>query len=220
MKKIREVFKRENILDEKRDKTVIKKEMPEGVFEKNIEQKKDKIENYCSFYCRRTVEKKLTIFLVENTSQIINEWDTVLKIIHKFSSKDLICFINYGSTINVGKIHTVHNVKNEKIFDVEDMSYKACLYDSLNVLKQIIDLTYEKTVEIDGLNTKIESIEIVGIGSGKNIGSTIGKKEAMECFSKIRNNKNIDTKYFCFTEEVFTEIAALGFRSIGAFPRK
>ena len=169
----------------------------------------------------RIVNKKLTIFLLENTKKSIDAKNTILKIIHKFSSSDLVCFITYGSTVKVGQVKKMSNFNTEKLLNIDDLNDNACFYDALQILHQVITIALNRVQDEKFGNDKykIESIDVIGIGSGLDVGSKSSKDDAMESFSEIIE-KRIETKYFCFSEDNFTEVASIGFRSIGAFPTK
>ena len=74
----------------------------------------------------------------EISKKSIDAKNTILKIIHKFSSSDLVCFITYGSTVKVGQVKKMSNFNTEKLLNIDDLNDNACFYDALQILKQSI----------------------------------------------------------------------------------
>lgn len=182
-----------------------------------------KDETRSSYIFPKVTKKKLTIVLLENTKKSIEEKATILKIIHRLVSTDLICVITYGDDVNVYKVKKVSEFSDEKLLDMDNVTENACcLYDALITLNKVVTIAYKRELNEDfGIDRyKIDSIDIIGIGSGLNVGSKTKIEEAIKCFDKILEKKDIDTKYFCFSEDTFKDVALLGFRSIGAFPSK
>lgn len=171
-------------------------------------------------YYKKTVDKKLTIILLENTKRAVLFKDIILKIIQKLERNDYICIINYGSMINANKVIMVKDFRDENLFKLSDLGDKCCLYDSFKVLIEAIKIARYKILDDIIERHSIKYIDVIGIGSGFDIGSTITKSEAVTLFDKVINTENVETKYFCFSEEGFINVAALGFRSIGAFPKR
>lgn len=175
-----------------------------------------------SYIFPRVTKKKLTIVLLENTKKSLEAKGIILKIIHRLVSTDLICVITYGDNVKVNKVEKVSTFSDEKLLDENNVTENACLYDALKILKKVVIIADKKELDEDfGIDKyKIDSIDVIGIGSGLDVGSKAKMEEAIECFEDVLSKKDVDTKYFCFSEDTFKEVASLGFRSIGAFPSK
>jgi hypothetical protein len=143
---------------------------------------------YSTWNYLRITDKKLTIILLENTQEAIDNKSTILKIIHRLNISDFVSVISYGSKVRVSEVSQVCEFDDEK---------------------------FERKFEKFRINT----IDIIGIGSGTDEGSEATLEEAVNCFSNILAKSGIETKYFCFAETMFVEPAAIGFHSIGAFPK-
>lgn len=200
-----------DVIDLKKDDTIGKKKSFLG-----------KGKTQSSWVYPRIIKKKLTIVLLENTKKSLEAKNIILKIIHRLLSTDLICIITYGSTIKVEKVVKVSDFADEKLLNIDDMNDNACLYDALEILNKVVTIALKKIQDDDfGINRyKIESIDVIGIGSGLDVGSKMNREEAIKCFDNILSKKDVETKYFCFSEDTFKEVASIGFRSIGAFPTK
>lgn len=168
---------------------------------------------------KQLLNKKLTIILLENSQMATNFKDMILKIIHRLDKDSYICVITYGNTISISKKCKIEDFQDENLLNENDLSNKYCLYDSLEILAEVIKDARHKVIENLFERHAIKYIDVIGIGSGLDIGSKMSKSEAVICFDKILNTDNINTKYFCFSEDTFIDVATLGFRSIGAFPK-
>ena len=177
--------------------------------------------SYSRVFFPKIENKKLSIILLENTQKSSEVKEIILKIIHRLSS-DLVCVITYGSTVRVGRVKKVSKFDDSELLDKDDLNDKACLYDALRTLNKVVKIAFEKTRYDDfGINQyKINSIDIIGIGSGVDVDSKISREESLRYFDEILSKTGVETKYFCFSEEAFIEGASIGFRSIGAFPSK
>ena len=188
--------------------------------DENMKRKKSHLD---SIWLRPKVEKKkLTIICLENTKKSMEAKDIILKIIYKLISTDLICVITYGSTVKVEMVKKVRDFDYKKLLYMDDMNGDACLFDALKILADVVSIAYKKVLDDkSGINQyKIETIDVIGIGSGLDRGSKTKREEAIKSFDEILLNKDVETKYFCFSENNFKEVASIGFRSIGAFPSK
>ena len=177
---------------------------------------------YSRIFFPRVENKKLSIILLENTQSSAKVTSIISKIIHRLSPSDFVCVITYGSTVRVGRVKKVSKFDDSELLDKDDLNDKACLYDALRTLNKVVKIAFEKTRYDDfGINQyKINSIDIIGIGSGVDVDSKISREESLRCFDEILSKTGVETKYFCFSEEAFIEVASIGFRSIGAFPSK
>ncbi len=213
--------------DEPKDKS-----SSDHVSESKATEKKDDImekkktgwqtpKKYSNFFAPRIVNKKLTIILMENTPQSDAVKNIILKIIHRIPDSELVCVINYGSKVKVGRICKVKNFDDKKLLNSEDLKDDAfCLYDAIYTLNKVIKVAMkEARYESFGIDQyKITSIDVIGIGSGLDAASKTTREEAQKYFDDILLNSGVETKYFCFSEDTFKDVALLGFRSIGAFP--
>lgn len=165
---------------------------------------------------KRLVNKKLTIILLENTATVAKQKDKVLQIVNNFVRSDLICIINYGSSVNASEVLDVHNGKDLTIMYDESAGEEACLYDALIELEKIVSSQYLITKETEHERISIESIDIIGIGTCRDNCSTTPKDEAINKFYLMSLKSKVVTKYYCLTDEFFIGAAEIGFHSIGA----
>lgn len=175
-----------------------------------------------TFWFPKIVKKKLTIILLENTKKSFEERENILKIVNRLLSSDLVCTITYGSTVKVGCVKKAGKFDDKDLFDTDDLKDNACLYDALRILNKVVKLAFKKArYDEFGIDQyKISSIDIIGIGSGIDASSKIDKEGSLKVFDEVLSNTSVETKYFCFSEDSFKEVASIGFRSIGAFPSK
>lgn len=166
---------------------------------------------------KRLVDKKLTIILLENTTEVAKINDMLKKIIQSSVTSGLICIISYGDCVN----------KSEILSDFSDVDFsyneypsnKTCLFDALVELESLVSENYMNITEKEKERIKINNIEVIGIGTCKDNCSKAEKKEGIDCFNKVVIRPQVTTKYFCITEESFMNAAEIGFHSIGAIFR-
>ncbi len=168
---------------------------------------------------KRLVNKKLTIILLENTSIVAKHKDKVLQIVDNFVRSDMICIINYGSSVNASEIIDVHNGKDLTIMYDESAGVESCLFDALIELEKIVSSKYLVTEETEHERVSINSIDVIGIGTCTDNCSTTPKDEAMDKFYLMSLKSKVVTKYYCLTDEFFMAAAEIGFRSIGAISK-
>lgn len=165
------------------------------------------------------VKKKLTVLLLENTSLMGKHTEILMRIIKGLSLSDLLCVIQYGSKVEVGEIRETSTWKDAHLFQQSDLGEKACLFDALAELELLISKTIGIVEEKEKEKVKIDTVDVIGIGTCKDNGSKISKEQGIERFYWVANRPNIITKYFCLTEENFADAAEIGFHSIGAILR-
>lgn len=165
------------------------------------------------------VKKKLTVLLIENTKQMAEHKEVLSRIFRSLQLNDLVCVINYGSTVHKGKILESSEWNNSDFLCEDDLGEKSCLYDALVELEAFVSTQYFKTTEKDKERVQINSVEVIGIGTCKDNGSKTTKDTAIERFYWLSNKSYVSTKYFCLTENNFLDTAEMGFRSIGAIIR-
>lgn len=168
---------------------------------------------------KRLVNKKLTIILLENTATVAKQKDKVLQIVDNFVRSDLICIINYGSSVNASKVIDVHNGKDLKIMYEESAGEEACLFDALMELEKIVSSKYLVTEETEHERVCVDSIDVIGIGTCRDNCSTTAKADAIDKFYLMSLKSKLVTKYYCLTDEFFMGAAEIGFRSIGAISK-
>ena len=169
---------------------------------------------------RRTIDSKLTIFLVENTAKVFENQEIVLGIVKKLLSTGFVCIINYGSTARESELYDSSSFDKVRIVCKEDQGDNACFYDALVSMKTIFDKKFLATEKRDFDEFILNKVDIVGIGTGRDNCSKASKEEAIKCFCDVIKSKNVTSKYFCLTEDSFMDVAEIGFRSIGAISKE
>ena len=180
--------------------------------------KKNKVANR-TIFIKRTVEKKLTIILIENTFEVVKEKENLLKIIKSIVTEGLVSVIRYGSSINRSEIFEVSNIDTFTLVSNYSSDSRYRLYDALVDLEKLVSEQYMSIEEKENERIRINKIEVIGIGTCKDKGSNATKKIAIDSFCKVLAKSEVTTKYFCLTEETFIDAAEIGFRSIGAIHR-
>lgn len=190
---------------------VKKEEVKEDVKKEDLPRK--------PFVYKRLVDKKLTIVLIENTFEAIKQKETLLKIVKSIVTEGAVCIINYGSHVEQSEIFDIFKLNTINWFNDDDIGNASCLYDALEQLEILVSKHHMHIEENEFERIRFKKIEVLGIGSCKDNGSTTSKETAQEYLYRISNKSAITTKYFCFTEETFINAAEIGFRSIGAISR-
>lgn len=168
---------------------------------------------------KRPIDMKLTILLIENTTEVFANKEVLAKIIKRIVSSGLVCVINYGSTVRQSEISSTSVLGNLKFLDEEDVGSNSCLYDALKKLESLVSEKYMCTGKEDGERFIIKSIDVIGIGTCKDSCSETSKEVGIDSFGKVISKSSVTTKYFCLTEDTFMNAAEIGFRSIGAIIR-
>lgn len=168
---------------------------------------------------KRLVNKHLTIILVENTETMAKEKDKVIQLVKNFATPDMVCIINYGETVSQSEIFEFSTSDNPNISCNEMTGEKSCFFDALVQLEKIVSSKYFTTEERETENVLIDSITVIGIGTGRDNCSVAPKEEALNCFQKVASKTKVINKYFCLTDEYFINAAEIGFHSIGAICR-
>ncbi len=168
---------------------------------------------------KRLVEKKLTIILVENTKEVVNQKDTLVKIVKSSVPTGLVCVIKYGSFIRQSKVLDISSFDDKHFISGENVDGNICLYDALESLEKLVNSEYMAIKEGENERERINQIEIIGIGNCKDIGSKISKDCGIQCFYRAIQKTGAVTKCFCLTEEGFVNSAEIGFHSIGSINR-
>lgn len=202
--------------------TDVKNTEKENIFPIDIEKEElpEKIETKPKFVYKKLVDKKLYVILVENTSEMAEEKEMVMKIIKSLAPSGLITIINYGKTVKTSEIFDATTVYDGDFLDSKDIGNESCLYDALDRLELLVSGSYMKIEEKETERVRINEIHIIGIGNCKENGSKISKEVALKYFKRVVNKKNVTTKYFCLSENSFVNAAEVGFHSIGAIYRK
>jgi hypothetical protein len=178
------------------------------------------VENKKNIFIKPIVDTKLTIFLIENSYEMKKNEEFLKQIVkNSISSEDYVAVINYGSTVRETKPSNSFESYFDKILCSKDITEKKCLYNAIETLEVMVYEYNKKIIEGEKEKTFIKNVEIIGIGSCTDCGSSISKAYAILCFSKIALFKNVSTKYFCFTDATFVKSAEIGFHSIGAINR-
>lgn len=170
------------------------------------------------------VDEKLTIFFVENTNEVAKDKNKLEQIAKNLVTSGKVCIINYGSTVKVSKIVDAILFDSKNLLNQEDIGDKSCLYEALIALEKVVSKNMLKTQTLENTEWKIRKsriniIEIIGIGRCFNNHFSEFAKEGLESFNKVASNSKVITKYFCLSEQDFIRTAALGFHSIGAINR-
>ena len=182
------------------------------VVDKKGETKKEKP----IYVYKPSVDQKLSIILIENTAEVAKENDKLIKIIKKLVPTGLISIIHYGKDIRKSEISEMFKLKDTDFQCSENVGEEACLSDALVILHKLVTEEYMVVKEEKFRRTKVNEIEIIGIGTCKDNCSKNPKSVGINCFCDIAKKPKIVTKYFCLTEDSFLEAAEIGFHSIGA----
>lgn len=162
------------------------------------------------------LSKKLTILLVEETSEMIPYASLMLgKNLSVVNENDFLCIIRYSE--NADAVIKIKNKFNEVELKANDDTEndKKCFYDALEKAYEIVEKYCLGTFEDTDNRYKIESTEIIGIGTASDNSSKIDLEETIKKFDKILQ-KGIKTKYFCIDDIYMKNAAILGFRFIGS----
>lgn len=171
-------------------------------------------------YWKKPVNKKLTILLIENTTQVEKQAIIIEKIVKSVITEGLVCILSYGSSVKKSEIFDAKEIKDKVIFFKEDIGEKACLYDALIEASILILEKWDKVENTETEKVKINCIDVIGIGTCKDNGSKNSKDTGIGCFGNTITKSKCMTKYFCLTEENFLTAAEIGFRSIGSISRQ
>lgn len=190
----------------------VSSEEPPVVVDKKGETKKEKP----VYVYKPSVDQKLSIILIENTAEVAKENDKLIKIIKKLVPTGLVSIIHYGKDIRKSEISEMLKLKDADFQCSEDAGDDACLSDALVILHKLVTEEYMVFKEETFRRTRVNDIEIIGIGTCKDNCSKNPKSVGINCFCDIAKKPKIVTKYFCLTEESFLEAAEIGFHSIGA----
>lgn len=169
---------------------------------------------------KRTINKKLTIFLIENTAQMKQEEDMIAKIVNRRGKSGLACVINCGMHVMETEPFDIEWLREANLLLEDDMGDEVHLYDALAEIERLVTLYEGKQEETNTEKVVISEIEIIGIGTCKEKGSKVSKDFGIDCFSKVSKNPKIVTKYFGLTEASFLTAAEIGFRSIGSISQE
>lgn len=161
---------------------------------------------------------KLCVFLIENTQKAEKERLKISQIFKKFVDSKFI-IINYGSEVRRSTLKEKTDFYNEKFFIDEDLGDNVCLNDALIELENVIEEYYLKNNKDGDYNLFVNSIDIIGIGTGADNFSSVSDKLAMESFARVEKFDKITTRYFCIDEQYVINAAGIGFRSIGTIPK-
>lgn len=172
-----------------------------------------------SYVYKPLVDEKLTILLVENTSEVAKELPTIIKIINGIVKQGVVCIINYGSKYKQSVIMPVSKINSREILISTDLGENACLYDALVMVEFLVSQKLLSIEEKEKQRVKISNIDVIGFGTCKEQGSKVLKEFAISAFARITDNNRVVTKYFCLTEANFLQVAEVGFHSIGSMSR-
>lgn len=172
-----------------------------------------------TFFFKRLIDKKLTILLIENSSKVSKEKESLIKIVKSFVTEGLVSVINYGATVRQSEIVDVSAFDNITFLYDNNTGDMACLYDALVALQNLVSKKYMLIEENETERVRVNKIEVIGIGTCRDGCSKVSKEVGIDCFCKVADKTEVITKYFCLTEETFMDAAEIGFRSIGAILR-
>lgn len=165
-----------------------------------------------------TIEKKLTILLIENTLEMAKKVSTLNNV--RGAIKDgLVCSIYYGGIVWQSAIVDVTAIEDIPLFIKDELGEEACLYDALIHVASLVTQKYQSVEENNDNKVMINTIEIIGVGSCRDTTSSVQKDFAINCFTKVAQKPQVLSKYYCFKEKDFIEAAQIGFRSIGAISK-
>lgn len=227
--KVKMTFGKNAIKPKREEKKIssTKKEVKESSIEpkvkvgKEVEKTNFDKTNMCkqeSFFFKKTVDKSLTVIIVEDTEETVKKREELLKIINMRVRSDVICIVRYGNTVSIEKVQENNEFNRNNVFSRQKQnSDTVCFFDAIKIVESIAEVCKYKVYEENGWEKKkIQSIDIIGIGTGKEYGSKTDFTQAIKSLNKI-NEKNIETKYFCLEDTYLSGLASLGFRSVGIF---
>lgn len=164
--------------------------------------------------------KKLSIVLLENTKQVANEQEIIRQIINASVKSELVCLINYNHTALHTHILELSELNQIPLFLEDQLEEDGiCLFDTLLKAEQIAERTYLITKERATERICIDKIEIIGIGTCRNVVSKASQEDALNSFFRVSLKSKVTTKYFCLTEAYYQNAAEIGFHSIGSISK-
>lgn len=168
---------------------------------------------------KRIIPKTLTILLIENTEKVSQQKEKVLQLVNAFTkSSDLLYIMNYRDVVQETEMIDLSAGEPIMYFE-EGVCSKACFFDAILEVEKLVLSKYLKTETIGKEEVRIDSIEIIGIGTGTDNASVASKEEALDSFSKISLRQKVVTKYYCLEDQYFLGPAEIGFHSIGSISR-
>ncbi len=193
-----------------------KKMFPNVWSNERFKEKRDYTSVKVTPVIKPVVNKKLTILLVEETSEMLPYAARLLnKNVEVVNKDDFLCIIRYSENIEtVVKIKDKFN-EVELEANVDTTNDKKSFYDALKKAYEIVMQYSIGTIE-DSINRyRVCDFEVVGMGTASDNSSKITFEEAIKEFDKILN-KGIKTRYFCIDDVYMKNAALFGFRTIGS----
>lgn len=168
---------------------------------------------------KRIIAKTLTILLIENTEKVGQQKEKVLQLVNSYVKlSDLLYIMNYRDIVQECEMIDLTSGQ-PIIFFEEGICDKSCFFDAILELEKLVLSKYLITETIGKEEVRIDSIEIVGIGTGTDNASITLKEQALESFSRISLRQKVTTKYYCLEDQYFLGPAEMGFHSIGSISR-
>jgi len=169
-------------------------------------------------------KKNVITLVVENTSNVREYKQTVLKIISKIindNKEDLFSIYRVGFQpkhfgIIGAEVIEKNNILNELLIDTDDPDTESLLYEVLKHVKFKIntDKTQFNKMEMDDQKYEIVGYSIILIGVANFHDST--NELSSEILKELKSNKKIKTiKYFCIDDKSAINAATIGFPVIG-----
>ena len=178
-------------------------------------------------FFKPTYDVKLTILLIENSSEMAKQKDKLTQIVknlvvcdkNSFSTYGFVTIINYGARVRKTELIRRASLNFDELLYYKDLSDNTCFHTAIFDLEDIVCKYNKKLIEEEMKKFFIRNIEVIGIGSCVDNCTKISKDIAISSFNRVARLSNVTTKYFCFTDSTFVEAATIGFHSIGAINR-
>lgn len=166
---------------------------------------------------KRTENKCLYLFLVEDSSQMYKYNYELSLLLNMVPKNELVCCIHYGDSLhNTGVVLNDNELVKNSFYCVNEKMNKMCFYDAIFEAYNEIEKNTKKEIAGDICNYKIDKIEITGIGKCKDSCSKISIEEAQKYFQRIINRFDVlvNSRYICLNEEDVVDASEFGFRTI------
>ena len=164
-------------------------------------------------------KKSLSIILIEDTLDVVNESQKILRFCKTRITTDLICVIRYGENFTETPFLSKFSFNDKNFFCTNNAGEKGCLSDVLIEVEKIVSDFYDKQKDIDSRKVTINKIDIIGFGTCKDNCSKTPKEEAAKAFSSVNKHAKVATKYFTLTDESMIDAAEYGFHSIASISK-
>lgn len=175
---------------------------------------------------RKPIYKSLNLafILVEENFEMNEKSKEIKEIISNMlnNRKDAaFILISYGADIKIYDILTSNSINKEstigKIVSFVNTCKDVDLLAAIGYVLQFIENVKcnDDLLEVNAEKFKINSFNVITIGTGKSNGILIDKNEIMKIIDILSNKYSVNMKYFCINDVETVEAAKLGFGLIG-----